>query len=315
VVFAAVLVVASLVQRSLAWRDALRVVAGGVGGGLLVLLAAMAYVAWSHVGIAVAYHDVFGVRSSALDVIEDHSLHAPMVRATSLVVLSVFAGLLPMLVALLLQAVGSRFRGSPVAWAVAGTLLVEVASIAMGGSYWSHYLIQLAPMLALAAGLWAATAPRVRATAALVVAAAVAASSIIVLTGAAFGHRDQTIGTWLRDSSRAGDTATMLFGNASAQRVSGMASPYPQLWTLPMRTLDPNLTQLRSVLRGPAAPTWVVAWGNLDPWRIDAHGLTRRTLAQHYEPVADLCGHVVYLHDGVRRDLAPVSCRQPPRAG
>ena len=89
-----------------------------------------------------------------------------------------------------------------------------------------------------------------------------------------------------------------------------MASPYQQLWTLPMRTLDPRLSQLRSVLRGPEAPTWVVAWGNLDPWHIDASGLTRRTLAAHYEPVADVCGHGVYLHDGLQRDLAPpVRCR------
>jgi hypothetical protein len=190
------------------------------------------------------------------------------------------------------------------------TLLVEVASIAMGGSYWAHYLLQLAPMLALAVGLWAADVGRVRATAAMVVAASVAASSVILLSGAAFGHRDQRVGAWLRASSRPGDTATQLFGNADAQQASGLASPYQQLWTLPMRTLDPHLSQLRAVLRGPDAPTWVVAWGNRDPWHIDANGLTRRTLAQHYQPVADLCGHRVYLHDGLRRDLAPpVRCR------
>jgi len=309
VVFAGVLVLASVAQRRLSGRDSLRVVAGGCAGGVLVVLGALGFVAWSRVGIAVAWTDVFGVRSSALDVIEDHSLHAPMLRATSLVVLAVVAGLLPMLAALVVEAVRRRGRGSPVAWAVGATLLVEVVSIAMGGSYWAHYLLQLAPMLALAAGLWAADAARVRACAALVVAASVAASSVILLSGAAFGHRDQRVGAWLHASSRPGDTVTQLFGNADAQQASGMASPYPQLWTLPMRTLDPHLSQLRAVLRSPHAPTWVVAWGDLDPWRIDAHGLTRRTLAQHYEPVADVCGHVVYLHDGLRRDLAPVRCR------
>jgi hypothetical protein len=42
-----------------------------------------------------------------------------------------------------------------------------------------------------------------------------------------------------------------------------------------MRTLDPHLSQLRSVLRGPVAPTWIVVWRSLDPWRIDAQDRTR----------------------------------------
>ena len=86
VVFAGALVLASAVQRRLSGRDTLRVVAGGCAGGALVLLGTLGFVAWSRVGISVAWTDVFGVRSSALDVIEDHSLHAPMLRATLLVV-------------------------------------------------------------------------------------------------------------------------------------------------------------------------------------------------------------------------------------
>ena len=88
-----------------------------------------------------------------------------------------------------------------------------------------------------------------------------------------------------------------------------MPSPYPQLWSLPMRTLDPHLTRLRAVLAGPRAPTWVVVWSHLNAWHIDAHGLTRLVLATHYRKVADACGHPIYLHDGVRRTLAPPPCR------
>ncbi len=61
-----------------------------------------------------------------------------------------------------------------------------------------------------------------------------------------------------------------------------MRSPYVHLWTLPMRTLD--------------------------PWHIDAHDRTRLTLALHYRRVAEVCGHQVYLHDGVRRTPAPPGC-------
>ena len=94
-----------------------------------------------------------------------------------------------------------------------------------------------------------------------------------------------------------------------------MRSPYPQLWTLPMRTLDPHLNGLRRVLTGPHAPTWVVAWGDMNPWHIDAHGRIRLALATHYREVANVCGHRVYLHDGVVRTLASEQCTPPGAPG
>ena len=184
-------------------------------------------------------------------------------------------------------------------------------SIALGGSYWAHYLIQLAPVLALAAGVWAPDAVRVRAMVVVTVVSALFATVVVTVGGSTYRGTGSVVGGYLRESSRPGDTATVLFGNADVQQTSGMRSPYGQLWTLPMRTLDPRLARLRAVLRGPAAPTWVLAWGSLDPWDIDAHDLTRLTLATHYRRVADVCGRIVYLHDGVRRTLAaaPRTCR------
>lgn len=304
VVFAIVLLVVGVRQRRIKLREAATVAGGGVAGGLLVVLAAVVYVAWSGVRTSVAWTAVFGFRGTALDVIEDHSLHAVSVRAVALVLLGVLSGVAPLLVVLGLEARRRRLKGSPVAWAVGATMLLEVASVASGGSYWPHYLIQIAPMLALAAGLWAPTARRLRAVVAFVMASSVAATTVIVLSGASSAQTSQVVGTWLRDSGRPGDTATMLYGNADAQQASGMTSPYPQLWTLPMRTLDPHLATLRAVLSGRQAPTWVVVWHNLDPWRIDAHGRTRRVLETHYHPVARVCGHQVYLRDGVNRSMA-----------
>jgi 4-amino-4-deoxy-L-arabinose transferase-like glycosyltransferase len=309
VLFAVVLLVASCVQRRIQPRDALRVAAGGVLGGLLVVGVALAFVAWSRVGLPTAWTDVFGFRGTALDVIEDHSLRAPLRRGVNLVVVSVLSGAAPLLLMLLLDAVRCRFRGPPLAWAVVATTLYGAASIAMGGSYWTHYLLQVAPVLALAAGLWAADSDRVRAAVAFVVASALVATGVVAVNGSAFGPTSDAVGSFLHRSGRPGDTATVLFGHADAQRASGMRSPYQYLWTLPMRTFDPRLAQLRAVLRGPRAPTWVVAWGSLDPWNIDAHDLTRLTLATRYRRVADVCGHQVYLHDGVHRTLARPHCR------
>jgi hypothetical protein len=308
VVFAVVLLVVGAHQRRIGLRQASTVAGGGVVGGLLVVLAVVGYVIWSGVGAAVAWTAMFGFRGTALGVIEGHSLHAVSVRAVGLVLLGALSGVAPLLVVLGLEAGRHRLRGGPVAWAVGATLLLEIASVASGGSYWPHYLIQVAPMLALAAGLWAPTTQQVRAVVAFVVASSVAATSSIVLSGASSPHGAEVVGAWLRDSGRRGDTATMLYGNADAQQASGMTSPYPQLWTLPMRTLDPHLATLRAVLTGRHAPTWVVVWRHLDPWGIDAHGRTQRVLDTHYRPVARVCGHQVYLRDGVDRSMAPTTC-------
>ena len=308
VVFALALLVASLVQRRLARSDAAIVAAGGLVGGSVVVAGALAFVAWSRVGLGTAWRTVFGFRGTALDVIEDHSLHAPMMRAIELVGLGVLAGALPLVALLVSESVRCRFRGPPVAWAVGGTLAFDAVSIVLGGSYWPHYLLQLAPVLALAAGLWASDAARLRAAVVLTVASAVAATVVGSTTGAASSGSGQLVGGFLARSARPGDSATVLYGNAEVQEPSGMSSPYSQLWTLPMRTLDPDLSRLRAVLTGPNAPTWVVAWSNLDAWNIDAQGRTRLVLATRYRRVATVCGHPVYLHDGITRTLAPPPC-------
>ena len=308
VVFVVVLLVVSVLQRRTRPRDAAVVAAGGVLGGSVVVAAALGFVAWSRVGLRTAWTTVFGFRGTALDVIADHSLHAPMMRALQLVGLALLSGVLPLLVLLVAESVRCRFRGPPIAWAVGTTALFGVASIALGGSYWQHYLLQLAPVLALAAGLWAADAGRLRAAVAVTVASTVAATVVVTLTGAAYSHDAQRIGGFLARSARPGDTATVLYGNAGVQESSGLPSPYPHLWTLPMRTLDPHLIQLRAVLTGPRAPTWVVDLGHLDAWKIDAHGRVRLALATHYRKVATVCGRTVFLHDGVRRTLVSTAC-------
>ena len=309
VVFALALLGASLVQRRLARTGAAVVGAGGVLGGSVVVAGALAFVAWTRVGLATAWLTVFGFRGTALDVITDHNLHAPLLRAAALVGLGLLAGALPLMAVLVSESVRCHFRGPPVAWAVGATVVLDAASIALGGSYWPHYLLQLAPVLALAAGLWAPDAGRLRAAVVLVVASALAATVVVSTAGAAFPQSGPRVGVFLARSARPRDTATVLYGNADVQQASGMPSPYPQLWTLPMRTLDPHLTRLRAVLTGPQAPTWVVVWSDLNAWHIDAHDRIRLALATHYRKVADACGHPVYLHDGVRRTLAPPPCR------
>ncbi|MDQ6642476.1 MAG: hypothetical protein M3Y66_08280, partial [Actinomycetota bacterium] len=86
---------------------------------------------------------------------------------------------------------------------------------------------------------------------------------------------------------------------------SGLRSPYPYLWWLPTRTLDPQLQVLDRVLGGPSAPTWLVvrttdvsAWGR-------GGARTKRLVDARYHVAAFLVGHTIYLRDGVARP-APV---------
>ena len=61
------------------------------------------------------------------------------------------------------------------------------------------------------------------------------------------------------------DTILVLYGAPEVVRASGLDSPYPYLWSLPIRTLDPELAQMLATMRGPDAPVWIVQRGRLDP--------------------------------------------------
>jgi hypothetical protein len=74
------------------------------------------------------------------------------------------------------------------------------------------------------------------------------------------------VGTWLRDSSIAGDTGTVHYGNADLLLDSQLPPATDQLWSLPTRALDPRLVELNSQLNGPHPPTWVVEWLPRDTW-------------------------------------------------
>ena len=304
VFFAVALLVASLVQRRMRWPDAVRVATGGVAGGLAVVLAAWGFVVWSRVGLGAAWSAVFGFRGTALDVIEDHSLHAPLLRAGELVGLGLLAGALPLAVVLLGLAVRCRFHGPPVAWAVGVMLLLDGVSIAMGGSYWPHYLLQLAPGLALAAGLWAADSAWLRTAVAFTVASAVAVTAVVTMTGSTYRPGGPAVGDWLHRSGRPGDTATVLFGNADVQEASGMRSPYAHLWTLPMRTLDPRP---RPAASGPVRAARADLGGGLARARPLAHRRARPDQADA-RPALPAGGR------GVRASGLPAR-RHPPHPG
>ena len=114
----------------------------------------------------------------------------------------------------------------------------------------------------------------------------------------------QRIGDWLADSKAPGDTGFVAYGLPSLLEAADLSSPYPYLWSLPMRTLDPAQDRLRATLAGTRAPTWIVGVTGLNSWNIDAGGRLRALLRQRYRVVAQVCGRPVWLRRDVTRDLA-----------
>jgi hypothetical protein len=115
-----------------------------------------------------------------------------------------------------------------------------------------------------------------------------------------------TTGRWVAASARSGDTLVVPYSHANVIDAAGLAPGYPYAWSLPTRTLDPHLDLLTRTLDGRAAPTWVVPWDGLHTWGLDPGHRVDAALRTHYRPVAVVCGHTAWLHDGATRQLAPI---------
>lgn len=249
---------------------------------------------------------------------------APAARGLSLLLNSVGCGMILLMVLLLVHAVraprdnqtpqddhtgspaSSMTRSVPLALIV--TLIYDVASIVLGGSYWGHYLVQLTLPLALAAGLAATLLPR---TSRLLIAALVvsAAWSVLSLGLHPTGPGGNQVGKEIAAVSRPGDTIVTVWGHPDVTHASGLTSPYPHLWSLPEFTLDSHTHLLHTTLTGPDAPTWFVTWTGPNAPGIKTSAL-KSALRNDYHRVAKLHGHAVYLHNGVQRAV-PTVLRNP----
>ncbi len=187
--------------------------------------------------------------------------------------------------------------------------VTAAASVALGASYWSHYLIQFVPAVALASAqlsrssrpsLWA---PRVAVT--------VVVMSSLVSSGGAMGAPqvssedalDAAVVGWLSEAARPHDSLLIAYGHGTIFYETGLRPSYPFVWTLPMRTLDPGLTVLRDQVESPHAPVWLLEWSSLDTWSLAPPGSLPATVDAHYRQVRDVCGVLVFLHNGLHRSI------------
>ena len=310
-VFAAVLLTVGVATRTnrLSYRPA-RVLTSVVGFTAGACIQAAITVAWAsgHGGLGALSYAMYGFRSDAAAVMANWSWAAPQHRLAILGQVALMSGLLLLLVHLAFRHVKRVRRPDPLPWAISATAGVEVFGVVAGENFWPHYLIALIPMVALAGGLSVnRRTPGWRWTR-LLVAASAAATAVLSPVSAlgAMHHTDRaySTGRWIGASAHPGDTLVVPFTHANVINASGLTPGYPYSWSLPVRTLDPNLSLLTRTLSGPSAPTWVVRWDDPHTWGLDPESRVDAALQSHYRPMAVVCGHTVWLHDGVSRQLA-----------
>lgn len=314
-VFAGVLIAVSALRQP--WsRTRLGALAAGFSAGTVVVVAALA--AWIHlegVAVDVMWEDVIAFRVEAGQVLAGSHHSAPMERARLLVVAAVASAAVPVLVTWLVWALRRPRSLAAEHWALLSLLGWSAIGIVLGGSYWLDYLQALAPGAGLAAAVVIAgggTGRRLMRGLALW--AAVASLGAVATTTLAYqasprAWYPQLIGGWVADSAEEGDTMVVAYGNSQVVEAADLPTPYPYLWSLPMRTLDPEQQRLERLLDGPSRPTWFVVLNGLNSWDIDDDGRLRSLIERHYGPAATICGYDVLVRTGVERRLVEVpSC-------
>jgi hypothetical protein len=262
---------------------------------------------------------VVSFRAEASAVISRSAPDTAAQRAAGVAVAFVSSGALALLLAAVVPAQWSRrsrdtgvarlrsaeSEGRDLRLLARAVLAWEVFAVAAGGSYWLHYLVGTVPGLVLTVAAVARhrSARRLGWTAAvLAYAAIIALASVAVLAvRVSEPSTDVQVEDYLAAHARPGDTGVVAFGNPALLQGAGLSSPYPELWSLPVRVRDPDLTQFDTVLEDTDRPAWVVVSGSsLGTWGVDA-GTAQSILEREYRPVQVIGDwHVYHLHTADR---------------
>ncbi len=279
-------------------RRLYRILGAGVGGALLALYA-VAFVTTLHgTSLSGVFDAMYPFRLQASRVqAAGGSVHS-IARLTKLSKEVVASGMALLLLAIGWGIASKRLRGAT-GWAVVAVLGFTAASIASGGNYWAHYLVELIVPTSIAMGI--VIGRRQPLARHLVAGVAVLAALTSIAWPSIEKHPSAaSLGHAIAASSSPGDTIVTAYGHSNLDQQSGLESPYENLWSLPTKTRDPHLATLNSVLSGSHAPTWFVTWSHLDSWGLTTGGV-RATLARDYRVAGRFYGHTVFLHDGITR--------------
>jgi hypothetical protein len=309
-VFTVVALPLALWRRELTAHRARALLTRFVGGALAALVVASVWTLLHGTSLAGVFDAMYPFRVEAEKVLASPANHGSGTRLTALMVAWALCGGAVLMV-MTAWAVSRRRLAGTVVWALAATGVFEAASVLLGGSYWSHYLVQLVAPLSVLAGTGVARAIAGMRTV-IVVAAVAAVVGWTVAVPWQYSSVEKQVGSSIAAVASPNDTIVSLYGHAQVTRASGLSSPYPYLWSLPTKTLDPDLRLLVGVLSGPTAPTWFVTWNGTSSWGVDS-GAAARVLAARYHAVAHPDGHTIYLRNGVHRPApGPLSQASSP---
>jgi hypothetical protein len=290
-------------------RAAVRRVAAYAGGAVVPIAGVGVLLAASHMSASALLYAVFGFRVHALALLAGSGDPLPQ-RVSGLGRPVLGSG---MAAALALAPFGllRLQRDRVVTATVAGWLVAGVAGVLGGGTYWPHYLLQLAVPAAVLAGVALSRLDR-RACAAATV--AIAAVGIGVTGARAARYRtspprqaELAVARFIHRHDRAGDTQYVLYARANLDYYVGLPSPFPYEWSLMARGVPRATARLDRLLASRRRPTWIVSWQPARAWDLDPHHVIRRALRAGYGRVATVRGHPVYLRRELvaRRGLAP----------
>jgi len=320
VVFTAVYFVGTLVARRISPGDFARLALASSAGFMVPVLGTILWAVHAGVRLHDLWYAVYGFRFDAATVLASGGAESETIRAAMLVISALGAGMLLVIGGFVVHIKGEWEDDAPLTAAVAALLLVDVAGLVLGGSFWRDYLFPLLPGTALCAALLARRTSR-RGIAMRSIISAATASSVLLLAGwavyQALGMQEfdeVDTGKAMEEVAEPGDTLVVFGGRADLQVTSGMSSPYEHLWSLPMRTLDPRLKELESVVTGPDAPTWIVEWVPFENWNQKDGAYLHQLVLASYEPHGSGCGadeddpRTVWLLKGTDRDLPSPAC-------
>lgn len=345
--FGGVLLLAAALTRSITWGRFAALAVGSLAGASVPVVATIVWARTAGVRLSEVWYASVAFRDDASSVLAAGSYLAPLQRGLELFAAAVAAGLVLAVIVLLLDVRRLWGVDRAITAAVVATVLVDVVSLSLGGSYWRPYLLNLIPGVCLGMALVVATgrgsvstsAPAAHAGQALrgrglrgrglrgrgsdwwmgcclLVAVAASLISSVGSAGALIATRDEPdasdVGRVIGDVADSDDTLMTFGGQAGIVYHSELDSPYPYLWSLPMRVLDPHLEQMRAQLNGERPPTWMVLAVPIDSWNIHEARQVRAILRRDYVYDGDSCGVQIYHLRSADRVSPRCSPARPP---
>ena len=160
----------------------------------------------------------------------------------------------------------------------------EIAGVALGGSYWLHYLTGVVPGVVLLMILAGSLERWRRLLTVGVVLGTVANTAVWAyrVYDPPQGREDARVAAYLREHARPNDSLVVGFGHSNVYVDAEMRGPYPYMWSLPARVNDPKLRHAKEVLSGSEAPRWFVVHEGTPVFWSKAGRETRRHVEANY---------------------------------